>query len=911
MTLRRLWGLEAEEVYPERLECLEWRQLRTRAAVNRDEVLSSVGEVAGVALSGGGIRSATLSLGVFQWLATKGLLKHVAFLSTVSGGGYFGSFFGRWLGRPGPSAGARPLTLRDVEAELAKPIGAAAKPVENLRENGRYLAPNGSGDLLLALAIALRNWLSTLAVASVFLLTCFLALQWLATAIPYLSRPHLPDVLHWYWSSPWYGVGLWALVFLALPLGWAYWLTPSELPRRKVQEWLFRWAGPVGVIILTVWQGSARAPGETPLLITIRDVALASVTFYGAAWLTSLTLRLKRKAATPMMRHHLSRWLVYALAVVAGFLALGVIDASGRSLYLASARGQISAAALFGTLSTAVAGIGALGRTLGPLLQGIGGRRRQPIPTGILLDAGAIILATSWLAGLSYVAVGFAWRWKLPDPLTAELPTSVGLAVQIPLAAAVAATVLTGWVWSFVNRSSMHAFYEARLSRAYLGASNPGREKERRPVVMTHPDDGIPMSQYHPERYGGPIHLINVTVNETVRGESRIEQQDRKGLGMAVGPCGLSVGRRYHALWHDQWEPPSLIARVGRGAQRWVKKWFHEAAADETPPTYRVFPDDGDIFPEELDLGDWVAISGAAFSTGLGYRTSLGLSFLAGFFNIRLGYWWDSGICDLRREGQMRITVPQWFWRALAGLLPVHAALLDEWLARFPGVARRRWYLTDGGHFENLGGYELIRRRLPFIVVCDNEEDVDYEFAGLGNLVRKARLDFGVEITFLDSKQLKQVLGDPARYGIGTLDDLRRGLRRTDAAEDPCTGDTRVSLQKPSKNGLSLAHAALALVKYSDDRSGALLYLKPTLTGCEPADILEYHRHHAAFPHESTVDQFFDEAQWESYRRLGACMARRLWSAGGEPGKWSPLDALTKPAEARDTLVKCLEWNGT
>jgi hypothetical protein len=132
---------------------------------------------------------------------------------------------------------------------------------------------------------------------------------------------------------------------------------------------------------------------------------------------------------------------------------------------------------------------------------------------------------------------------------------------------------------------------------------------------------------------------------------------------------------------------------------------------------------------EELSLGYRVGISGAAFSTGIGARTNLGLSMLCALSNVRLGYWRDSYVEPSRR--------PQWapsLRRRLAASLTrwvflVQTCLLDELLARFPGSAARRWYLSDGGHFENLGGYELIRRRLPRILVIDAEADPQYHAA--------------------------------------------------------------------------------------------------------------------------------------------------------------------------------------
>jgi hypothetical protein len=199
---------------------------------------------------------------------------------------------------------------------------------------------------------------------------------------------------------------------------------------------------------------------------------------------------------------------------------------------------------------------------------------------------------------------------------------------------------------------------------------------------------------------------------------------------------------------------------------------------------------------------------------------------------------------------------------------PVHVALLDEFLGRFRGPSRRHWYLTDGGHFENTGCYELIRRRLPFIVVCDCGCDAGYHYSDLANLVRRARVDLGAEITFLTRDELDGVVSNAEgtsawRTVIGTLDELRP-CPRPAAADGVRSGDCA----QPR----SRYHVALAYVRYLDwpeAKFSLLLLLKPSLIGDEPADVIEYRSGHGAFPQESTTDQFFDEAQWESYRRLG------------------------------------------
>ncbi|HMX53242.1 MAG TPA: hypothetical protein PLP53_04865, partial [Plasticicumulans sp.] len=260
------------------------------------------------------------------------------------------------------------------------------------------------------------------------------------------------------------------------------------------------------------------------------------------------------------------------------------------------------------------------------------------------------------------------------------------------------------------------------------------------------------------------------------------------------------------------------------------------------------------------------------FSTGRGQGTSFGVSLLSGFFNARLGRWWDSGV---RRQNT---------WRDLPSrLFGAHALLLREFLARFPGTATRHWFVSDGGHFENLALYELIRRRLPWILAIDAGCDRDFTFDDLGNFVRKARLDFGAEVRFLDADQIRDT--ELARYGIGALESLRIDRSTADASARAC--------------------AALASIRYADKSCGVLLYVKATLYADLPADVREYAAGHPAFPHEPTSDQFFDEAQWESYRRLGEHLGRVLLKL---PPAGSPVDsANTSPSPGLRQLFADLQ----
>ena len=155
--------------------------------------------------------------------------------------------------------------------------------------------------------------------------------------------------------------------------------------------------------------------------------------------------------------------------------------------------------------------------------------------------------------------------------------------------------------------------------------------------------------------------------------------------------------------------------------------------------------------------------------------------------------------------------------------LPFYKELFGRSRVRSPDVL-----LSDGGHFENMALYELVRRHCRFILVSDCGMDADARFDDFGNAVRRVREDFGVEIRI-------------------DLTPLRAG--QTD--------------------GLSHQPIVAGDIEYPDGDTGVLLLLKPTLTGTEPPDIGQYRARNEAFPHESTGDQFYDEAQWEAYRRLG------------------------------------------
>ena len=888
--------------YPQALWEKERRLLSAR---RRTEITGDrpPADTLGIALSGGGIRSATFCLGVLQAIARAGLLGRIDYLSTVSGGGYLGSFLGRLFTR------REVASVGDVEDALLRHERQATTKNDLpdvtrwLRENGRYLSPNGSGDLLLAGASVLRNWTALQIVLLTFLLLGFLTLQLLRVALEaggLLTPPGLPDGIAW---NP----GMLAVaifVLFAFPLGWAYWMIGKTRP---LQHPVF---GLAAALLASAY--FSLAPAEEPpwLRVACRAVAVAALVAATAWALASLYSRWRGKSLLPKNappaevrifrhsdeRHALSQALKVALIVCAGILAFVFIDWIGAQLYewilrKATVRLPLSIT----SVAAAMASLVAFGKRITVAFgSGVHGKRIR-VPAAVLATIAAILLSLVILVGCDALSHAVAWRFGPTMGLRPILPVLTAWSL------ALAFSLLFGICWIFLNGSSQHSLYSARLTRAYLGASNPLRRNPKyMSVTEVLPGDNIGLEDYWPAEEktaktlyskGTPLHLINCTFNETLDSKSNVQQQDRKGLGFTLGPRSISVGVKHHAIFDGYPEAEDASVPVTTTPEKGFRIFeTKQKVKDNGTEETMVKAKETWTLGERLTLGYWTGISGAAFSTGLGARTNIGLSLLCGFANVRLGYWWDSQIPPSRRKNTGRVGFSAGF---LPGLFPVQRRFFDELLARFHGPARQQWYLSDGGHFENLGAYELIRRQLPRIVVVDADADPDYSFGDVANLVRKARLDFGAEIRFLSAAELDEKVHKDVRRFFGTLEQLRRGKWDKEPVDDPNDSGPRRTLDPSDRGRYSLAHAALASVDYagSSDRAW-LLYLKPTLTGDESADVTRYHSEHPDFPHETTADQFFDEAQWESYRKLGDELAMNLLSPRSTPAQpgWLPFD---------------------
>jgi hypothetical protein len=782
----------------------------------------------GLALSGGGIRSATFCLGLLRALARQGLLLRFDLLSTVSGGGYVGAMLGRLFN----DCRAPDEADRVNEALHGEHTARPAWFLWWLRANGRYLVPSGLKDGLFAAAQYLRNLvavhielallalLAGVALCALDLSAWALRARWTCATPPgpaeplgWLDRlgcpPLAPEA-----SPSWLDSGLWGdfvpvawlplplLLLAGLVLACAYWVVGRT---RRL---------PVGITMATLALTAATAALLRPdaALMPLRDGAGERQLFtvlaglFALAWLLAWPLAAWAERRDPAGAR---QWLTRGLSALlrAGLLCLGLGVITRLAWLLAFDIDQWLAAGGVLAAFTLVA------RALVPLARQLSGQGLSSrLVIGLASLCGWMMLAgwlVWWVSLVQAQVLGAAFG--IDTLLGPEARGADGVALGAAARAWALLAVPLGLYLlgtrgqlEFLNASSLHAFYRARLTRAYLGAGNRARfkgpdgqpprhahdelpeepadgQRVLRQVDEVHGGDEVPMTAYAPHRHGAPVHLMGCCINQTRDPRGGLHNRDRRGLTMTIGPLQQ--------------------VRVGLGP--WQASTELGAAA--------------------LQLGQWMAISGAAFSPGLGSATRGGLSVLATLAGVRLGYWWNSA------RPTPAVSKPE--------------GLLAELTGRFRGTERRQWFLSDGGHAENTGAYALLAERCQLVLLADCGADPEYRFEDLENLMRRARIDLKVHFEALQPREPDGQAPDARWRHFGTLEQLRQ------------PNSTRC--------------LALFRLHYPDQRPGLLVLVKPSLWDAMPVDLLNYHAQNPSFPQQSTMDQFFDEAQWESYHLLG------------------------------------------
>ncbi len=834
-------------------------------------------------ISGGGIRSATFALGVIQGLAQRGLLDKFDYLSTVSGGGFIGSWLTAWSKRAGGLS--HMVAALRPDARPAEPAAPEAPgtldPIEHLRDYNSYMSPRMglfSSDTWTLLATIVRNlllnWLVLLPLlmAALMLPRLYLAVlalpEWVFGATVFAGVP--PEAPHYgervldafstHWSVQ-YGLPLLCggLFAIALFNTLRYLPGVGDVDHTRADYAAHVLLPLVGTVLAYIAFDSLYYLGiRFEIQNSLGGQVLAALAPSVLAWLAFL-LSAKHTARAGNVRSPMA----LAIFVMAASTGMSIWLTTNFLLWSPNPESEMSwpeyvtlgpPAILLGYVLGTVLFVGLSSRVLKDedrewMSRSVAGMLMFCMAW--VLVCAAVLVVPKWVVEwqtwaprvLAVVAVASGWASSAGSALLAQRAPAdaarsgkawslAALAVQVAplvfigvlvivLALATNALLSTlhllpvlgdwaqmnlravdgatvGWQahYAVLNRShpylllalmvlllllsrlmgrfvnintfSLHAMYRDRLVRAYIGASNPKRRANKFTGFAR--GDDFPMHTLDPRHK--PLQVVNLTLNLVQA--NRLAWQQRKAQPFTVTAlhCGnFELGYRPSAYYGG---------------------------------------------PGGITLGSAVAISGAAASPSMGSYSSPAAGFIMTLLNARLGAWLGNpGVAGNRS------------WRHAGPRSPV-ACLIKEAFGltsnQTPYV-----YLSDGGHFENLGLYEMVLRRCHTIVVVDAEADAALDMGGLGNALRKIRIDMAIPISF-DAAALAQLRARACRSAVATI-----GY----SAADPGAPD------------------------------GRLVYLKPMLCGNEPADVANYGRTHPDFPHEGTGKQWFDESQTESYRMLG------------------------------------------
>ena len=773
-------------------------------------------------LSGGGVRSGSFALGVIQGLARAGLLGRFDYLSTVSGGGYTGGWLSAWRLR------ARARGETDPCEQLASDV--EPEPLTRLRRVIKFLDPRTgllSADVWTLAGTMFRNLLVNWMVLIPLIATAAMLPRLYLGLLGLPSQPELVSraALDWWYLHDWGPV----VVLMAIATTYAAVQLPSLGHRAAgTRSFVIWFLAPVLLVLFLfsvhrfwAWRFGDDVSLGIELLVSAAAmvvpwivggafsnrwwrpwtwIAAAVAGLVGrlvASWAHHLLTALARHDPQVFVVIDLPTSLVLLFLQITVFIGLASRDMSDDDReWWARAGAWILIVGLSWLIASAVAILGPLALDAGLAALGFshaGGRAGVGLFT--LLSGG---VAYRMIAAL----VSQARRWRfatalalcLAAPVTTvllvvlvsdgnrlllqfihdlqlfhEQPHPVGASLPEDLLAFFGLLAVGAGLGRAIsiNQFSLHGMYRNRLVRTFLGVSRP--KGDRHPSAFTGFDAADDLTFDRVRAVGRPLHVVNTTLNLVA--DNRLAVAERKATSFTMS--ALHAGSR----------------RLG----------YRQAAT----------------YASGLSLGEALTTSGAAVSSNMGPNASRAMTFLLTVFNARLGVW--LGNPGVPGEATWTRAAPAF------GVEPLVNELLARTTDTNPYVN-----LSDGGHFENLGLYEMVLRRCRYIILSDAGCDGDYAFGDLANAVRKIRIDFGVDIDFPAGLHIGP--RETARFAIGTI---------RYSAVDPELED------------------------------GVLVYLKPTVTGDEAVDVANYARTHAAFPHESTTEQWFDEAQFESYRMLG------------------------------------------
>lgn len=820
-------------------------------------------DLVGLAISGGGIRSATFGLGVLEVLKQKDLLNKIDYLSTVSGGGYIGG----WL-----SANCY-RNDNWLEKEATNEGSQWKESISYLRRFSNYLSPKLgllSADTWSMATVWLRNSLLILmmiilTIASLLLVTKglfqifdlatekedFIVLTTITTAVLLIFVTssitlYLRNLKHTL-SNPTPnsggGQGMIHLSVISLMIGCflisiLFWLKAGEQKLLQwgivgVQNWLL-WGLIAWVFVSSsffsynsIVNGSikikkmigailvALIPTIVSWLLftTIANVALnwketgcVEDKFYAFAIMPAallatfafdcvLLIGMLGRASSDYFREWWSRfgawlaiygfiWIIFVLVIYLG----PIIIVKHEELW------HVITAISTAWLGTTLAGVfaGKSASTNGTNQKEVSAKIKD-----MVIKAAPIVFILGLLVALSVLLhlILASESKNIGELLIAD----GGVKIVIAFVICIVCVGILSWRID-INEFSLNAFYRHRLTRCFLGASRKPVEREPHPFTGFDAKDDLKLAELinQEEVPKGPLHIINCSLN--LGGSSDLSVHTRHSSNFTLTP--LSCGSSY------QIKNPN---GTDKGAIGYIETKNY--CGEKSQPT----------------LGHAISVSGAAASPNSGYHTSAPVAFLLTLFNARLGWWFPNPT-----KSEWQLPSPRFSLKFILSELFGCANEESDFLA-----------ISDGGHFENLAAYELIKRKCKVIIISDGECDPKLQLEGLANLIRLCEVD-GLAKINIDTRaisNLNESGWSSSRWAVGEITYKKDGSDEWDA-----------------------------------DNKGFLIYLKASMNGNEYTPIMQYKATHPDFPHETTGDQFYAEDQFESYRVLAREITEELFS---------------------------------
>lgn len=715
----------------------------------------------GLALSGGGIRSASFSLGVLQVLLNEDLFKRIDYVATVSGGGYLGAALSWWLHLASTDSGL-PDEKTEHEEGVAGDVTVGQRRYEAFREQfgSKVKGARTLNNADLRSPWNALNWLSYIRQHGNYLLpprVGYAALIATALRVCLYSFSVYAGTL----------VGVFALLRV-VQCYWDTWERSFPILRSMPRD-------VVGVAAALDMAPDPLVRFGLLLALFSGGLLVAMNVLYGpATWLTSLWGVFTTNNLY-IARTHFRKYSGGILAVA----VVGLLVASVPWLY----------SIIQEHFSVWLAAVPSLGLgTLGSIIQFVQGRTRQKT-SGWGAQIRLIVTAALVSYGLLLSAYAIAQTSKHPL-----------LLAQVTLVCAI--------VFGFfvnINFAGWSRLYRDRLMEAFL------------PNLET-----VATNDWQPATQADAQSVSDLRGRVTSTGELKAVTVGSCPRPLHLINCNVVLIDSPKDLYRNRGGDNFVISPLcsGSNATGWIAT---EMLGDGA-----------------VSLATAMAISGAAANPntgpdGAGVTRNRLVSFLMSLFNVRLGYWMAN---PAQVKGKPRNRPNLWFPGLFQGLFG-------------RGLSERASFveLTDGGHYDNTGIYELVRRRTRLIIVAQASCDPSFTMQDLANVIEKVRVDFSAFIEFKDAEFSLNALRPPEKPGAP-------------AASGFAIGRVRY----PKGNTTS-----------ADYDEGYIVYLQAAPIREMPSDVTSYWWRHKSFPNDTTADQFFTEANLEAYRELGYAAANAFY----------------------------------